>query len=304
MLSSQLTWLWAVLFGLGVFVVVYGLAKPTAAKKRVAIPERDRIRGGLGTNLAYRIAVGYGQPNAPLEQRLKAANWFWAPGELNPPDLQAPFFTVRGYQAACFHQALLYGGLALGAGLWLAYLLEYPLFLGLGVGLLGALLGYTGPGAQLRAAVQRRQHLMTIEMAFRLPELAAVVSTGKSIQQALRELLQQPGGPFVTEIARLMRHYEVTTSFSAAVTATAHHNDFPPLTEFLNQLGLVEDRGGSLAPTLNVQARAAQERLRRHLIEQGQRNASRMKMPVVIAATLVTLALVGGPPLWILLTNL
>jgi hypothetical protein len=302
--AQDLFWLWPLLGGLGVFVIVYTLAKPRFSGGG-PVSERDQIReAGLGANVAYRVAVEYEDQTGKIEQLLKAANWFWAPGELDPPDPAAPFYTARGYRAACVYQALFYGVVGLLCGAVLAYLTDLPLVLALGIAGLAALVGYTGPGAQLRAAVQARQHRMTVEMAFRLPELAAIVSTGRSLTQALRELLSRPGGPFMTEIARLLRVYDVTTSFESSVAAVINHNRFAPLTEFLQQLQLVESRGGSLAPALRVQAQAAQQRLRRRLIEQGLKNANQMQTPVVAGNILVTLGLVAGPALWMLFTYL
>ncbi len=301
---QNLFWLWPLLGGLGVFVIVYTLAKPRFSGGG-PVSERDQIReAGLGAHVAYRVAVEYEDQTGEIEQRLKAANWFWAPGEMDPPDPAAPFYTARGYRAACVYQALFYGAVGLLCGAVLAYLTDLPLVLALGIAGLAALVGYTGPGSQLRAAVQVRQHRMTVEMAFRLPDLAAIVSTGRSLTQALRELLSRPGGPFMTEIARLLRVYDVTTSFESSVAAVVNHNRFAPLTEFLQQLQLVESRGGSLAPALRVQAQAAQQRLRRRLIEQGLKNANQMQTPVVAGNILVTLGLVAGPALWMLFTYL
>ncbi len=299
MITTQtLIWIAAILGGLAIFVIVYTLARPQTRGKRT-VAKRDRIPDGNPlAGMAYRVAVGYQDETGNLEQLLKAANWFWAPGELEPPDPSAPFYSARGYHAACIYQALLYGVLGLLASTTLSLLLEAPFLLAVIIAVLAALAGYTGPAAQLQSAVQQRQHRMTVEMAFRLPELASVVSTGRSLTQALRELTSRPGGPFITEIARLLRTYDVTTSFEAAVGATISHNDFAPLTEFLQQLQLVESRGGSLTPALRVQARAAQERLRRRMIEQGVQNASRMELPVVVGSIVVTMGLVAGPALW------
>jgi hypothetical protein len=116
--------------------------------------------------------------------------------------------------------------------------------------------------------------------------------------------MERPGGPFVTEIARLLRTYDVTTSFETAVASVINHNHFAPLTEFLQQLELVESRGGSLAPALRVQAEAAQKRLKRHLIEQGQANAQQMQLPVVSGSSVIVLGLVAGPALWMMVNYL
>ncbi len=304
LMAQDLSWVWAVLGGLGVFLIVYGIARPKISSGG-PVSERDQIReAGLLANLAYQASVGYDDHTGNIERQLQAANWFWAPGELAPPDSEAPYYTVSGYRAACIYQALFYGIIGFLAGTLITYLVEIPFFLVLPAAGLLALVGYTGPATQLQTAVKQRQQRMTVELAFRLPELAAVVSTGRSLTQALRVLTERPGGPFITEIARLLRTYDVTTSFEAAVAAVIAHNHFAPLTEFLQQLKLVAARGGSLAPTLQVQATAAQQRLKRHLIEQGLENAEQMQLPVVAGSMLIVLGLVAGPALWMMVRYL
>jgi hypothetical protein len=53
-----------------------------------------------------------------------------------------------------------------------------------------------------------------------------------------------------------------------------------------------------------VQAEAAQKRLKRHLIEQGQANAQQMQLPVVSGSSVIVLGLVAGPALWMMVNYL
>ncbi len=298
----------AVLGGGGLFLVYGALALWPRAPQVVRAQAREQFRvAGPGAGLAYRAArsLTFNPPrflNAPrIERLLKAANWFWGPGEGQAPDPRAPFHSVTGYLAACAYGALAYaaGGLVVGAVV--AFALEWPLYPALLVAGIGALLGWTGPEAQLLGAVKRRQHRLTIEMAFRLPELAATVATGRSIIAAMRQMVERPGGPFCTELARLLRTYDLTQSMKTAVNVVVHHNQFEPLTEFLRQVLLVEQQGGAIAPALRVLAEASQETLRRRLVEQGQANKRDMGLPVVAGAMLVMLMLVAGPIVWALL---
>ncbi len=116
----------------------------------------------------------------------------------------------------------------------------------------------------------------------------------------MRALTSRPGGPFITELNRALRTYDLTQSFRTAVNVVVAHNQHPPLTEFFRQLLLVEQRGGSIAPALNVLAVEAQETLRLQLVEQGQANKRDMGLPVVAGSMLVMLALIAGPILWII----
>jgi tight adherence protein C len=209
-----------------------------------------------------------------------------------------------GYRAAAFYTALTYGALGLAGGSLFVLASELSPWIGLGIALLMTALGYVSPGGRLEAAVRERRHRMVIEMAFRLPEMAAIVSTGKSITQACRTMIERPGGPFITELARLLRVYDTTMSMALAVEAVVQHNHFAPLTEFFRQVLLVEQQGGAIGPTLQVQAEAAQNTLQRWLLEQGLQNAGIMELPVVAGSMVVTMILVGGPAVYLLLTYL
>ena len=296
----------AIAGGSGVFLT-YGSILLWSRKRRVApVQPADRFAGsGLGAGLAYSLlGVTVSKQAGKIERRLKAANWFWRPGETIAPNLSAPFYNVRGYMAASLYQALTYGaaGLILCAGL--VFVTEMPVYLAFVGAILGAMLGYSTPETQLNQAVALRRYRLTIEMAFRLPELAAMVATGKSIIQALRNLTARPGGPFITEMDRLLRIYDLTTSMEAAINAVIDHNRFEPLTEFLRQILLVEQQGGSVGPALQVMAEVAQETLRRRLVRQGMQNSREMGLPVVAGSMLTLLLLVAAPVVWLIVTAL
>jgi hypothetical protein len=304
--ATQLAVLWPLLGGMGVFLAVYAIASRQPRLKR-AVSVYDEIRRtGPGVGLAYGLAAEReaGGKGAQIEQWLRAANWFWAPGEMSPPVEGAPFYSVRGFYAASIYEALLYGIVGFLMGLGLAFGLQLPVLFAPVVAALTAYVGFTGPEGRLRQAVQARQYRMMVELAFRLPELAVIVSTGKSITTAMRTLVARPGGPFTTEMARFLRIYDATTSLEVAAQGVIAHNRFRPLSEFFQQVMLVEERGGSIGPALQVQAEEAQATLYRQLLEQGLENARSMELPVVAGSALTVVALVGGPALWLLLVYL
>ncbi len=296
----------AALGGLGIALIFYALATPQAVIRHAqTVAQEDRIRGNEWlTGPAYALAARWSRKDDSIERQLRAANWFWAPGEPTSPDSHAPFHTVPGYRAAVLYSAMAYGAGGLIGGTPLTLAADLPIGIALGLALLATGLGYTAPGSRLAAAVRERQHRLVIEMAFRLPELAAIVSTGKSLPQACRTLIERPGGPFITELARLLRIYDTTMSLALAVEAVIAHNHFPPLTEFFRQMLLVEQQGGAVGPALQIQAEAAQNTLQRRLLEQGLQNTGVMELPVVAGSMVVTMILIGGPAVYLLLTYL
>ncbi len=289
-------WGCALLGGSGIFLAVRALLGPPATRPG-AIPPGDRFAGGQGqlARLAYRLAPQSPRQAERVTQWLKQANWYWAPGESAPPAAQAPFTSVRGFYARATYLALVGGGLGLLAGLLVVLLAELPVWVALVPAALAAYTGYIEPQDRVRNAAAARQKALLKEMAFRLPELSATVTAGKSIMHALRELTARPGGPLVTEVARLLQIFDLTRSLEPAVQQVIAHNRYRLLTEFLHQVLFVEQRGGAIGPALQVMAAAAQEQLRRQLVAQGLSNRQQMGLPIVAGAFIVTMLLLMAP---------
>jgi hypothetical protein len=242
--------------------------------------------------------------NARYLLLLQQADWYWAPGELSPPTPTAPFWNLETLWGTKVVSALAGGALGLVVLLVPSLALGLPPFGAFFGAFIGALQGWIIPDSKLKAAVKKRQHGITVEMAFRLGELAAYVSTGKSVTRAFRYLAGRPGGPFVAEIRRLLAVYDATSSLSTALERMIERNRMRALTEFGQQIQMVEQRGGSIGPALNVLSQAAQRNLKQRLEEQAADNAAQMGLPVSGGAMLVVFLLVGGPALYIVLSSL
>lgn len=286
----------------GVGALFAGVALPSRQRRYVtATAPQDQAAGvTVGARTIYDLVAGRkaSAEDAELEQLLRAANWYWAPGEPTAPQT-VPFYSVNGYHAACLWQAITWGLLGLLAGA----LAADPLLLVI-LPVAFAALGYIQPKRKLRAAVAERQHRLVVEMAFRLTELAARVATGRSIIYAFRELTKRPGGPFVTEVARFLRLYDATSSVELAANAVIRYNEFLPLTEFFRAVLLVEQQGGAIAPTLNVQADIAQSNLLRRLQEQGRANSDAMNGPAFMGMFIQIGLLVLAPIVYLLVSSM
>ncbi len=316
----------AILGGLGFLLMWLGLTGPRRRVGRAtaaATPATPQGRIRMVENVPFfqaflysaaRALVGLITPTneqgelTTANQRylllLQQADWYWAPGELNPPTPAAPFWNLETLWGTKVVSALAGGGLGFIAPLVPSLALGLPPLAAFFGAFIGALQGWIVPDGKLRAAVKKRQHGITVEMAFRLPELSAYVSTGKSITRAFRYLAGRPGGPFVAEIRRLLAVYDATTSLSTALERLIERNRMRALTEFGQQIMMVEQKGGSIGPALDVLAQAAQRNLRRRLEEQSADNAAQMGLPVSGGSMLVVFLLVGGPALYIVLSSL
>jgi len=282
-------------------------------QQRIAVVEKVPFVQGFVYSLVWGL-VGYLVPknksgdatssSARYEQLLKQADWYWAPGELSPPTPSAPFWnveTIWGTKVCDCLVGAVIGGLAM---FWLVALAGKPIYLALPSLFVGGLLGWVMPDIQLEGAVEKRQHLLTVEMGYRIPELAAYVRSGNSITRAFRHLADRPGGPFVAEIRRVLAVYDATTSLSVALEQMIERNQMRAVNEFAQQVLMVEKEGGSIGPALNVLAESAQDNLRCRLEEQAEANAGAMTLPVNAGVSLAIFLLVGSPALYIVLSNL
>jgi len=293
--------------------VVRAASGPATPQQRIATVESlpflqgflySMVRGLIGFVAPVNEQGELTSANERYLQMLKQADWHWAPGELNAPTPSAPFWNLETLWGSKIVAALVGGtvgflvllvpSLAMGLPPWGAFFGAF----------IGALQGWISPDSKLRAAVKKRQHELTIEMAYRIPVLAAYVSTGRSLTRAFRYLAGRPGGPFVAEVRRLLAVYDATTSLSAAIEGLMARNRMRALTEFGQQILMVEKEGGSIGPALDVLSRAAQRTLKRRLDKQAADNAAQMGLPVSGGAMLVVFLLVGGPALYIVLSSL
>ncbi len=313
----------ALLAGLGVLMMFLALASPqpvmrTATpaggrpqpQQRIAVVENVPFIQGFVYGLVWGL-MGFlipknqsGEATPRYKQLLKQANWYWAPGELSPPTPSAPFWNLETLWGTKIVYALvgaIIGGLSMA---WVFALAGKPVYLALPTFFVGGLLGWVMPDMQLEGAVEKRQHLLTVEMGYRIPELAAYVRAGNSLVRAFRHLAARPGGPFTAEIRRVLAVYDATTSLPVALEQMIEHNQMRAVSEFGQQVLMVEKEGGSIGPALDVLTGSAQDQLRCRLEEQAEANAGAMGLPVSAGVSLTIFLLVGSPALYIVLQNL
>ncbi len=293
--------------------VIRTAAGPATAQQRIVVAENmpfvqkflySMVKGLIGFFAPTTEEGELTTANARYLQLLKQADWYWAPGELSAPTPSAPFWNLETLWGSKLVYALMAGAIGFVLVLLPCLALGLPPFVALAGALVGALQGWIMPDGKLKAAVKQRQHELIVEMAFRIPELAAYVSTGRSLPRAFRYLAGRPGGPFVAELRRMLAIYDATTSLPTAIEQLIARNRLRALTEFGQQILMVEKEGGSIGPALAVLSRSAQGTLKRRLDEQAADNAGAMGLPVSGGAMLAVFLLVGGPALYIVLSSL
>lgn len=304
--------------GLSVFLMVIGLTAPKTIPRLKQLPklaqERSRSERALGGSVSVLVreaAARAGQvndTNARYLRLLKKADWFWQQGEPMLPNPRAPFWSLETLWTEKLVTASLYAVagvcvvvlsgvvLSLSTDVSLPFLLIVAAILALILGMLG----YGQPDEVLRAAATQRQDELSLEMGYRISELRADVLAGLTIQRAMTEMANRPGGPFVEEMRRVVAVLRMKDNDDiVAMDSFIDRNRGNELVEeFANQVKLVSQRGGQISHALNVLADSAQQRLKVQINAQALKNLSAMQLPLsgsqVFILTMLVIVPVGA----------
>ncbi len=309
---------------LAIFLLFVGLSAPRQVKRDVDLSKASyahfRARS-IGNNkmlkgvadASVRRALRKDSINARYLSQLKQANWYWEPGEPAMPNPKAPFWNVETMWGEKIVGSLLFAALGICVFLVLAFFvsvvggLPFTILAGLAVGG-GLIFGYASfksPDQLLAAAASRRQRELTLEMGYRIPELRADVLAGYTIQRAIRNMAQRPGGPFVEELRRAASIIDITKDDTLAMDQLIDRNEGSELLiEFANSVKMVSRQGGQISPILNVLADQAQQTLRLTIQGQARKNLQEMTRPIGLSSLIVTSLLIIVPALFGVITNM
>ncbi len=309
----------ALIAAMSVLVVVAAIALPRKVvhpQQAQPADESTRLRGAgpltapVETLSAWLRGQGAedttwrGGLNARYLRLLKQADWYWGPGEPAAPNPKAPFWNLETMWGKKLFHGITFalGGLVLVGALALA--LRWPPALAL-AGLLAGVIGFLDPDSEVAGAAEKRRRQIILEMGYKVPELRVAVRSGKTFQAALRYLTARPGGPFVKELHRALAVYDITADMGRGLAAVIERNSLcEPLVALCGDLMAVLAEGGEVGVALEAHADTAQHEQRRLLRQQGQDNTQQMTYLVSGVTLLVIFALVGGPALWTVVTNM
>lgn len=144
-----------------------------------------------------------------------------------------------------------------------------------------AVLGFVGPDIGLNARIRARRTEMLAGLAAATRLFSLAVSAGYGLEQAVAEVAASRRGPFFDELAlRISRARLESRPAVDALADFAADAELPELASLAGALMAGTRQGVPVLQTLRAQAQAARERWRLGLIEQGERAAVQMLLPI------------------------
>ena len=289
-------------------------AQASGSRETDTRPGQYRLRElrGIGSSFAGGVEEvadwlqgRSGGVNDQYRALLKQANWYWAPGEAELPGSRPRFWNLETLWAAKVLYAALFalGGVVLVGAI--AFLLEWPFWIAIVAGGITGLVGFFDPDTELREAAERRRRQIILEMGYKVPELRAYVRSGRTFVSALRYLTSRPGGPFVKELYRVLRIYDITTDLERGLAAAKERNaTCESMVNLCGDLMAAIAEGGEVGKVLETHAEAAQHEQQRMLRQQGQDNTQQMSYVVTATTLIVVFLLIGAPALWNVVVSL
>ncbi|MEO7119159.1 MAG: type II secretion system F family protein, partial [Candidatus Limnocylindrales bacterium] len=142
--------------------------------------------------------------------------------------------------------------------------LGFPFFIGVLMGLIGALFGYTIPEFWLGGRVKKRQKAILLMIPDTLDLLTISVRAGLGFDAALAKVVEKLKGPLSEEFRRALAELRVGKARRDALRDIVPRTEVTPLTNFIGAIIQAEQLGVSISKVLQVQS----EQLR---IERRQR---------------------------------
>jgi tight adherence protein C len=197
-------------------------------------------------------------------------------------------------------------GAIVGAGIFFVGigLLGRNLTMGLGLGAVGLLLGYTIPEFWLGGRVKKRQHLIILQIPDALDLLTISVRAGLGFDGALGKVVEKLKGPLPDEFRRALAEIRVGKSRREALRDIVPRTEVPALTNFVGAIIQAEQLGVSISKVLQVQSEQLRIERRQRAEEQAAKAPIKMLFPLVGCIFPSLFIVILGPALILIMTNL
>ncbi|GAA4678383.1 type II secretion system F family protein [Phytohabitans rumicis] len=207
----------------------------------------------------------------------------------------------QAWPAARIMEAQGVGLVVLGAagalgGLGLAFALEYPLAVGILLGLVGgALVGLWLPVGVIFDLGQRRQQKIRDALPDALDMLTLCVEAGLGFDAALAQVAGGVGGPLGREIARALHEMQMGKRRADAMRSLAHRTTVPELRTISVAVVQATELGIPIATVLREQASEMRVRRRQRAEEKARKVPVKVLFPLVFCLFPALFIIVLGP---------
>jgi tight adherence protein C len=159
--------------------------------------------------------------------------------------------------------------------------LGFPFPVGAGLGLIGALFGYTIPEFWLGGRVKKRQKAILLMIPDALDLLTISVRAGLGFDAALGKVVEKLKGPLSDEFRRALAEVRVGKARRDALRDIVARTEVVPLTNFIGAIIQAEQLGVSISKVLQVQSEQLRIERRQRAEEQAAKAPIKMLFPLV-----------------------
>jgi tight adherence protein C len=183
-------------------------------------------------------------------------------------------------------------------------LLGFPFLIGAGMGIIGALFGYTIPEFWLGGRVRKRQKAILLMIPDTLDLLTISVRAGLGFDAALAKVVEKLKGPLSEEFRRALAEVRVGKARRDALRDIVPRTEVGPLTNFIGAIIQAEQLGVSISKVLQVQSEQLRIERRQRAEEQAAKAPIKMLFPLVGCIFPSLFIVILGPAIILIVQNL
>jgi len=181
--------------------------------------------------------------------------------------------------------------------------LGFPFLIGVLMGLIGALLGYTIPEFWLGGRVKKRQKAILLMIPDTLDLLTISVRAGLGFDAALAKVVEKLKGPLSEEFRRALAELRVGKARRDALRDIVPRTEVTPLTNFIGAIIQAEQLGVSISKVLQVQSEQLRIERRQRAEEQAAKAPIKMLFPLVGCIFPSLFIVILGPAMILIVKN-
>ena len=182
--------------------------------------------------------------------------------------------------------------------------LGFPFLIGVVLGLVGALFGYTIPEFWLGRQVKKRQKAILLMIPDALDLLTISVRAGLGFDAALGKVVEKLNGPLSDEFRRALAEVRVGKARREALRDIVPRTEVVPLTNFIGAIIQAEQLGVSISKVLQVQSEQLRIERRQRAEEMAAKAPIKMLFPLVGCIFPSLFIVILGPAIILIVLNL